>query len=121
MSIIPITLLSLSHSSGICKSHRRHLKAFERALAMSDAGPSEGDLSPSSPRSPQMSIDERMSANFSWQNATGDLSDRGSERVKKLAATSDFAVSFFLSSGTYADYSRSTLGSQSKAGPMSMY
>jgi hypothetical protein len=71
---------------------------------MSDAAPPEGDMSPYSPRSPPISIYEGISGNNQpWKNGPDNGSMLGSElnghgrgeRVEKLTATSDFAVSLF--------------------------
>jgi hypothetical protein len=80
----------------------RHTRAFARALALSDTAPLEGDVSPSSPRSPPLGLDRENSgkSQHRWQqgadfgDSQGGLGDHERlGRVEKLTATSDFAVS----------------------------
>lgn len=71
----------------------RHIQAFERALAYSDVLPTEhgGDASPMSPRSPQASL---FGAPDEGNGSLGPGAGvEARERVEKLTATSDFAVS----------------------------
>ena len=98
----------LSWGSGLTT---RHIAAFERALAYNDTLPTEyGDGTPLSPRSPPtpfLGADEpagtgtgapshastrsgRRGSHISGMTVHGD---RRGEKVEKLAATSDFAVS----------------------------
>lgn len=92
----------------------RHMQAFERALSMSDAGPIEGDVSPASPRSPPLNLSQDGPSSSSGSHYRGasqtwkygpdngallggggrELEERGRERIEKLSATSDFAVSY---------------------------
>jgi len=78
------------------------MQAFARALSLSDTAPIEGDISPSSPRSPPVGLDRQHRWNHGPDHAAfggshGGLGDNGAGgRVEKLTATSDFAVSNVL-------------------------
>lgn len=91
----------------------RHIQAFTRALAVNDTLPHEsGDASPHSPRSPsgplspsgtEVGIDRntlQIPETWKYGPDNGALGSQnygtmraGVERVEKLTATSDFAVS----------------------------
>lgn len=91
----------------------RHVQAFTRALDFNDSSPHDlGDVSPSSPRSPPAPLSpaigsdkdkSRLQVPETWKygpdnGALASSRDRereggGTERVEKLTATSDFAVS----------------------------
>ncbi|WVQ79253.1 hypothetical protein IAT38_001349 [Cryptococcus sp. DSM 104549] len=82
-----------------------HLATFAQALSYSDSLPIEGDISPSSPRSPPVPADSPSIASGSLKGGAAQTwkygADNGSlaghlgaserERVEKLTATSDFA------------------------------
>lgn len=92
-------------------SRCRHVQAFTRALDFNDTAAHDlGDVSPSSPRSPPAPLSPSESTadknklqvpekwkygpdNGALSSGSGDYRDSGKERVEKLAATSDFAVS----------------------------
>lgn len=89
----------------------RHIQAFTRALDFNDASPHEfGDSSPHSPRSPPAPLSpvegdrNKLQIPETWKygpdNGALGISGReregGVERVEKLTATSDFAVSYRL-------------------------
>ena len=88
------------------KLTRRHMQAFARALALSDTAPIEGDISPASPRSPSLGLEREGSTrsihqtwkygadNGAFGSGHGGPNEKGGrERIEKLTATSDFAVS----------------------------
>lgn len=95
--------------------HNRHVQAFTRALDFNDSSPHDlGDVSPSSPRSPPAPLSpaigsdkdrSRLQVPETWKygpdnGALASSRDReregATERVEKLTATSDFAVSHLM-------------------------
>ncbi|ORX37891.1 acyl transferase/acyl hydrolase/lysophospholipase [Kockovaella imperatae] len=74
-----------------------HVQAFARALDISDTAPIEGDLTPSSPKSPPLGAtppnaqSEDKLSTFKYGPDNGAFSSNKGERVEKLTATSDFA------------------------------
>jgi hypothetical protein len=92
-----------SHILTCCQADSySHVEAFAHALSLSDQMANEGDASPMSPMSPRSPplhsdphADSKSSSHLhqSWKYGQDNSSLWGKERIEKLSATSDFAVS----------------------------